>query len=262
MDAVTRIVLSVPEKLNCLSKQLLGELDDALAAIQEDPTARVVVIEGVGRAFSSGYDLTPPKGNEDEADFDPLFDEYTYETGHMRRFLKLMDMPQVSIAKVHGYALAGGCELATMCDLTIAEDTAKIGYPIVRGTGTPPTLMWAWLLGIKKAKELLLTASVLTGTEAAQLGLINQAVPLEELDATVDALIERLLAVPQDLTTLTKKAIQMQYEVMGIRAGLEAGFALHIVGHRAPSVQRFNQIRRAEGLKAALNWRDDSTAGS
>lgn len=254
--AVTRIVLSAPEKLNCLSKELLEQLDHALAEVQNDSEARVVILEGAGRAFSSGYDLTPTDG-EPSPTHDPLFEEYTYETGHMRRFFTLMDMPQVSIAKVHGYALAGGCELATMCDFTIAVEDAKIGYPIVRGTGTPPTLIWAWLVGMKKAKELLLTASVLTGKEAEELGLINKAVPADELDSTVDALVERLLSVPPDLAMLTKKAIQLQYDAMGIKPALEAGFALHIVGHRAPSVQDFNKVRHQEGLKAALGWRDE-----
>lgn len=255
-DGVAMIALNRPEKRNALSQQLLREFDSALEEAERDKSVFAIVVRGEGPSFCAGYDLTPnPEGYESSATPD-ILPGRTAELPNLRRWLRMQDLPKPVIARVHGYAVAGGCELAMMCDLVVVAEDAKIGYPIMRGTGTPPTLIFPWLAGMRKSKELLFTGAVVSGTEAVELGLANHAVPADELDAAILELTDKMRAVPSDLMTLTKAAINRQYDAMGLRNGLQTGFEMHIIGHHVASVQRFLAIRDTEGLKAALDWRD------
>jgi enoyl-CoA hydratase len=253
-DRVAFITLNRPEKRNALNSQLLTELDAALAEAEADRGVRVIVIQGAGPSFCAGYDLTPsPSANGAGS----LMADRTAELRNVRRWLRMLDIGKPIIAKVHGYAVAGGIELAMMCDLVVATDDSKFGYPIVRGTGTPPTLMFPWLIGLRLSNELLFTGRLVSGKEAVEMRMINRAVPAEKLEAELQSLLDSILATPADLTELVKFGIQQQYEIMGIRAGLRASFEVHIVGHHSDSVLEFHKIRQEKGLKAALSWRDD-----
>jgi enoyl-CoA hydratase len=253
-DRVAFITLNRPEKRNAMNGQLLGELDAALADAETDRNVRIIVIQGAGPSFCAGYDLTPTSTANGAPS---LMADRAAELRNIRRWLRMLDIGKPIIAKVHGYAVAGGIELAMMCDLVVATEDSKFGYPIVRGTGTPPTLIFPWLIGLRLTNELLFTGRLVSGREAVEMRMINRAVPADKLEAELQTLLDSMLAAPADLTELIKFGIQQQYEIMGIRAGIRASFEVHIVGHHAESVQEFHQIRQEQGLKAALSWRDD-----
>ncbi|MGA3036022.1 MAG: enoyl-CoA hydratase-related protein [Vulcanimicrobiaceae bacterium] len=252
-DRIAYITLNRPEKRNAMSAQLLQELDEALAKAESDTGVRVIVIQGAGPSFCAGYDLTPTQSNGASN----LMNERNGELRNVRRWLRMLDMAKPTIAKVHGYAVAGGVELAMMCDLVVATDDSKFGYPIVRGTGTPPMFVFPWLVGLRMTNELLFTGRLVSGPEAVEMRLINRAVPADKLDEELKSITDAILAAPADLIELIKFGIQQQYEVQGMRAGLRAGFEVHMVGHRTQSVLDFHKIRQEEGLRAALSWRDD-----
>jgi enoyl-CoA hydratase len=265
-EGVARITLNRPEKRNALSQDLLTEFDSALDLVEADQAVRAVVIQGEGPSFCSGYDLTPRAGYESaQQDSQPgrapdILPGRTAELPNIRRWFRMQDIPKPIIAKVHGYAVAGGCELAMMCDLVVAADDCQIGYPIMRGTGTPPTLIFAWLAGIRKSKELLFTGQLVDGPTAVRIGLANTSVPACGLDAEVKRITDAIRTVPQDLMTLTKSAINQQFDIMGLRSGLQSGFEMHIIGHHVASVQEFLHIRDTKGLRAALEWRDGNAS--
>lgn len=251
---VAYITLNRPEKRNALNGQLLTDLENALAEAEADRDVRIIVIQGAGPSFCAGYDLTPTGKTNGASN---LMADRTAELRNVRRCLKMMDIGKPIIAKVHGYAVAGGVELAMLCDLVVATEDSKFGYPIVRGTGTPPMMIFPWLIGMRLASELLFTGRLVSGREAQEMRLINRAVPAEKLDAELQSLLDAILATPADLTELIKFGIQQQYEIMGLRAGLRAAFEVHIVGHHAQSVLEFHRIRQEQGLRSALNWRDE-----
>jgi enoyl-CoA hydratase len=254
-EQVATITLNRPEKRNALSAGLLKEFDAALDIAEHDKHVRAIVIQGAGPSFCAGYDLTPTAGYEGSGTSD-IMPGRTAEIPNLRRWFRLLDIPKPVIAKVHGYAVAGGCELAMMCDLVVGTEDCKIGYPIVRGTGTPPTLIWPWIIGMRKTKELLFTGNLVDGRRAVEMGMINSAVPADQLDAEVRRLTDSIRKVPPDLMDLIKGAITRQFDVMGLRSGLQAGFEMHILGHHSASVLEFMRIRQTEGLRNALDWRD------
>lgn len=248
------VTLNRPQKRNALTPELLEEFDHLLATVAKDEKIRVVVIRGEGPSFCSGYDLTPGMGYEGSSQ--DLTADRRRELSHIKRWYGLWEYPKPIIAQVHGHALAGGCELALMCDITIAANDAQIGFPIVRGQATPPVQIYPWLVGMKKAKELLLAGEISSGAEAEQIGLINKAVPVEELEETVMKLARKIASGPPDILWLTKAGINRSFEIMGFRNAILSGFDLHIIGHHSKSSLEFYESVKKEGLNSALSKRD------
>ena len=143
---VTHITLNRPEKLNALSKALRVELDAALAEAENNVDVSVIVIKGSGRAFSAGYDLNPEETQKKDALGNPALDRKRL-LEDQEHWWKIWDCTKPVIAQVHGFCLAGGTELTMMCDLVVAADDARIGYPPLRDMGTPLTPIWPWLSG-------------------------------------------------------------------------------------------------------------------
>jgi enoyl-CoA hydratase len=257
-DRIGRITLNRPHKLNALSPGLLAELDRALQDANDDMDISVVIIRGAGRAFCSGYDLTmaysgaspAPQGMED------ILRIRHREIGHTERWLYLWNLSKPTIGEVQGYCLAGGTELAAACDIVICAEDAQFGYPIVRGTGTAPCLLWAYLMNQRKTKEYLFTGDYISGTEAVKLGLANHAVPVDKLEGEVNALAERIAKVPIEMLTLNKAAVNAAYEAMGFREGINHCLTLHLVGHATEAVLGFERAVREKGLRGALEERD------
>lgn len=183
----TRLVLNRPEKHNALNLEVWNGLEDALDAATHDDT-RVVVLAGRGPSFAAGADV---------AIYDnlPGEDFRRFITDTRRIVNKLVELPKPVIAAVHGHALGGGFELALACDLIVAADNARLGLPEAR-LGLLPggggTQRLSRIVGRIRANELLMTTRSLTAEEALAWGVVNQVVPLVELDAAVDALVDRL----------------------------------------------------------------------
>lgn len=257
-DRVARVTLNRPEKLNAISLRMQEELRDALFEADRDPLVHVVTLQGAGRSFSAGYDIEPPPG-----------DGQTHAaTGHSmerdvwgleqatRMRMSIWDMHKPVVAGIHGHCLAGGTDLAFLCDIVIAADDAKIGYPPVRALGSPVNHMWTYLVGPQWAKRLLLTGDTISGLDAERIGLVVKAVPGERLDDEVTELARRMALIDVDLLAAQKRIVNMALELMGARTMQRMATERDAIARQAPVVTEFYSMAKEKGLKAALEWRD------
>jgi len=249
-----RLTLNRPTKLNALSGALMSGLIAALDAAEADPDVRVIVIEGAGRAFSSGYDLT----EEAEGGVGGPVEWRAALGADIAATLRVLDCPKPVIAQVHGYALAGGLELAMACDLVVAAEGTKLGEPEIRYGSAPVTLLMPYLIGQKKTRELLLTGDLIDAVEAERIGLINRVVPLDRLAAEVDTLADRLARTPPEVMAPTKLMLNRAMDAAGFRNAVQVGLDLGTIINSAdtPEQREWDEIVRRDGLKAALAWRD------
>ena len=259
-----RIVFNRPDKRNALSLALLTELDQALWEADNDSAVHAVVLKGEGKGFCAGYDLTPPAPTSNAADgpryrqgafsnFDD--DVWRLERGQRLR-MTLFDMHKPVIAQIHGFCLAGGTDVALLCDMVIAADDTRIGFPATRDLGSPPNQMWLYHIGPQWAKRLLLTGDTITGAEAATLGLVLKALPLAELEGEVEQLLDRLALIDTALLAANKRIVNVGLELMGARTLQRIAAENDARGHLADSAQMFLQQARDDGLVAALRARD------
>jgi enoyl-CoA hydratase len=256
---VRLLTLNRPEVLNALNTELVDELSHALSRAAADESARVVVIRGAGRAFCAGYDL------KEEAELlakeGPL-DVAGWREGlahDVEKMLEIFDHPKPVIAQVHGYCLGGGCDVMMMCDLAIAADDAVFGEPEIKFGSGVVTMAMPWLIGARRAKELLLTGEDrLDAAEALRLGLINRVIPRDQVEAETMKVARRMAAMDPIALSLTKRSINRSMEVAGFREALAANVDLDAIIEAAETPERneFNRIREEQGLKAALAWRD------
>ncbi len=256
-----RITLNRPEKLNALSIQLQEELNHALWEADNDNRVHTVILRGAGRAFSAGYDLTPRPLVERDADdhtrdgrsFDD--DAWRMEQGQRLR-MAIFDMHKPVIAQIHGYCVAGGTDVALLCDMIIAADDTLIGFPPARAQGALPNNMWLYNVGPQWAKRLMLSGDFVTGADAAKIGLVLKAVPLDLLEQEVEGLADRLSMIDTELLSANKRIINIGLEIMGARTLQRIATENDARAHLAPSVAEFGARSREQGLKAALQWRD------
>jgi enoyl-CoA hydratase len=261
-----RITLNRPEKLNALSMELQTELNAALWEADNDTNVRAVIIRGNGRAFSAGYDLSPMASRRPGAEDDSYtavyrggrtFDDDAWQLERAQRLrMAIFDMHKPVIAQVHGFCLAGGTDVALLCDIIIAAEDATIGFPPARAMGALPNNMWIYHCGPQWAKRLFLTGDSITGAEAAKIGLVLKAVPKDLLEQEVEGLVDRMAMIDTDLLSANKRIVNLQLELMGARTIQRIASENDARAHLAPSVREFGRIASEEGLKAALQWRD------
>jgi enoyl-CoA hydratase len=244
-----------PERLNAFSQPMIDEVNRQLDLVECDENIRVLVVAGAGRAFSAGFDL------KDGADkpWGTVADVTATLKKDFDFIMRFWHFSRPTIAAVHGYALAGACELAMACDITIAADGTRFGEPELRfGSGIVALLM-PWLSGPKKAKEFLLTGNDrIDAVEALACGLVNRVVPLgQELPAAL-ALAREIALNDRVKVAMTKRAINRSFEMMGMLAALDMGLDtdIQIEALQTPEGQEFKAIAKRDGLKAALAWRD------
>jgi enoyl-CoA hydratase len=236
--AVRRLTLNRPQKRNALSNALRGELFTALREADADRSVHVVVIRGAGSCFSAGYDLA-----QDPAE--PLPWAISRADGAWARHV------------VHGFCLAGGTELASACDLVYVAADAQIGYPPVRLMSAPDMAWHPWLMGMRRAMEAMLTGDSMSGEDAVAAGFANRAFPVDELEAAVLDMAERVAKVPPDLQALNKRVVHRAMEVMGIRDGIKATAELNALGFHQRSSREY-MAELARGVKPALDARDST----
>ena len=255
VGSVRRLTLHRPEKLNALDTELVEALSAALSESAAVPEVRVLVIAGAGRSFCAGYDLS-----EDPGQTDPVIGLRQ----SLDRLLEIFDHPKPVIAQVHGHCLAGGCDLMMMCDLAIASEDATFGQPEIRFGSTVVAHVMPWLIGARRAKELIFTGQDgLTATEAERIGLVNRVVPRDRLGEETMRLAGQLAVVDPMTMTLTKAAINRSWEAAGFRRALIEGMELgaEIEAARVPEREEFEHIAAEQGLKAAIRWRDQRFEG-
>ncbi len=245
-----RLTLNRPAKLNAISRELREELTSAVADAVGDDRVRVIVICGAGRAFCSGYDLSEGQPADAWAWREILAED-------VAATLAIWRCPKPVIAQVHGYALAGGLELAMACDLIVASDDARLGEPEIRFGSAPVTLLMPFLIGQKRTRELLMTGDLIDAREAERIGLVNRVVPADGLVAEVDSLADRIARVPPDVMAPTKLMLNRAMEVAGFAEAVELGLDLQSFINMSETSRAFAAIVRRDGLKAALAWRDE-----
>ena len=245
-----RLVLNRPDKLNAISTALRQALVAAIAEAVADDRVGVIVIAGAGRAFCSGYDLS-------EAQPDSAWGWREVLAADVDATLAVWRCPKPVIAQVHGYALAGGLELAMACDLVVASDDARLGEPEIRFGSAPVTLIMPFLIGQKRTRELLMTGDLIDAATAERIGLINRVVPADRLVAEVDALADRLARVPADVMAPTKLMLNRVMEIGGFAEAVEMGLDIQSFINLSATSREFDEIVRRDGLKAALAWRDE-----
>jgi enoyl-CoA hydratase len=266
-DGVARITLNRPDKRNALTQQLLDEVQAALIEADDLKEVGCVVIEGAGRDFCAGYDISSggdylPRGQTYGFDVEQYRGQASYDDDawqlRMRSAprLQIFDMFKPVIAKVHGNCLAGGTDLALMCDIVIAADDARIGYPATRALGSPASNMWLYHVGPQWAKRMLFTGDTLCGAEAAKIGLVMKSVPADVLDDEVDYLADRIAKVPSDLLAAHKRIINAGLELLGARTLQRFASENDARAHLSSAYAEFAATVQNEGVKAALQRRD------
>jgi enoyl-CoA hydratase/carnithine racemase len=241
-DGLTTLTLNRPNQFNSLSSDMLSALQSALDAIAVDTSVRVVVIAGAGKAFCAGHDLKEMRGNHNKGFMQALFKQCG------KVMMTITQMPQPVIARVHGIATAAGCQLVSMCDLAVAADVARFatsGINVGLFCATPGVGL-SRNLGRKQALEMLLTGDFIDAQAALRQGLINRVVPLDMLDAELDALAGSIIAKSPVAIGMGKQMFYKQLEM-----GLDAAYQY------ASEVMACNMMAEdaAEGIDAFIGKR-------
>ena len=255
IGAVARLTLNRPERANALNAAMLDEIGTALDDIERNAALRALIVRGAGAAFSSGFDLKEqmerrPSGVEAwrpllRKDFDTI--------------MRFWHCPLPTIATVRGPCLAGACELALACDMTIAAEDAFFGEPELKFGAGIVAMILPWVVGPKIAKEIILLGEDrIAAARAGEIGMVNRVVTIDELDRTGLAVANHIAAIDPALVKQTKRAINRAFEARNMLDALEEALAidLAIEGAGSPDKIAFMEIARRDGLKAALAWRD------
>jgi enoyl-CoA hydratase/carnithine racemase len=257
LEQVRRVTLNRPDQHNPLTPRCIREVLRAVQDAETDPGVSVVVIRSTGRSFSSGYGFIAE--DTDPGDFggtETLEGDVSSMLALAEGWGRLWDCRIPVIAQVQGNCLAGGTDLALHCDLIVAAEDARIGFPPVRSMGVPPTNMWLYNLGPQWTKRLVLTGDTVSGARAFDLGLVVAAVPATELDAAVLDLARRIALIDRDLLVANKRVVNMGVELMG-RSQLQRFAALNdAVGHRSPAALAFSERIAEVRLRSAVRERD------
>ncbi|MCV0396876.1 MAG: crotonase/enoyl-CoA hydratase family protein [Rhizobiaceae bacterium] len=263
---IGRITLNRPDVLNAIDDEVPVELADCVARANSDAGVHVIVLSGAGRAFCAGYDLTyyaeaaAGEGNAITQDmpWDPMKD-FAFMMRNTDLFMSLWRSYRPVICKIHGYAVAGGSDIALCSDIIVMEDEAEIGYMPTRVWGCPTTAMWVYRLGAERAKRMTFTGDRIKGSEAAQIGLVSKAVPLPELDREVEALAERMATVPVNQLMMQKMVINQAVEAMGLRQTQTLATLLDGITRHSPEGLNFKHRAEEMGWKHAVRERDLGT---
>lgn len=261
-NGIATITLNRPDKANTLRAEVIQGLDNALADANRDSQVKVIVLEGAGDNFCAGFDFSGGLEHYEsiaEDDYDPGMDVHwviNRYSSYLTSFMGLWRGLKPTIAKVHGYCVGGGSELALCADLVIASDDARFGTPYSRVWGCHLTGMWIQRLGLAKAKYYALTGEWISGKEAAAIELINFSYPLEELDGQVQRLAEKLTNIPLTQLVAMKLIVNQAHDNMGLQSTQTLGPILDGIMRNTPEGREFLQVAKTEGVRSAIAKRD------
>lgn len=263
---IARVALNRPERRNAVSPQLVADFQEALDIVEADDASSVVIIKGLGPSFCSGYDMTAHVVGEDGSEPPPprsQWQDYTWTSAQAHGYVRLWRMRKPTIAQVHGYCLAGGCMLALQCDLVYVAKDALIGQPQVRALGMNPDFaLWPLTIGLRQTKELLFTGDLVSGEEAAALGMVNRALPAKELEPYVEWMAARIAQTPRGMLQFSKQAVNDAAEAMGYSGVLQAGIYADTLQHFLDSNRSFkDELLTDRSARAAVRERDRRYGG-
>src|SRR6266700_2970951 len=249
------VTLNRPEKLNAITLELKRLLIERFHDADRDPTTNVVVWRAEGRSFCAGYDIGPSparaarRGNA-LAWHESLTDDVALE-------MTPWDMRKPVIASVQGHCLGGGCELVMMCDITIAADDAQFGEPEIRFSNVGPALIMPFIIGFKRAREILYLGDPIDAQTALAYGMVNRVVPRADLETDTLKIARRMALMSPEALMATKLAINRGADAAGFRNAIRSGLDVlaGLYAARTEVGTKFDEIREKEGLGAALKWR-------
>ncbi|MGH8518862.1 MAG: enoyl-CoA hydratase/isomerase family protein, partial [Panacagrimonas sp.] len=254
-DGILIATLNRPDKLNAISLDLKHALVAQLTEADRDPSTTVVVLRANGRSFGAGYDISPNparaarKGNA-LAWHESLTDDIRLE-------MTPWDMRKPVIASVQGHCLGGSCELVMMCDITIAADDALFGEPEIRFSNVGPAMVMPFIIGFKRAREILYMGDPIDAPTALAYGMVNRVVPRAELEQATMKFARRMAMMAPESLQATKLAINRGADAAGFRNAIRAGLDVLAPLYAATTEvgKKFDEIREKEGLGAAQKWR-------
>lgn len=252
------ITLNRPDRLNAITATMAREISQAVAAANDDDSVRVIVLSGAGDSFCAGYDLKlyAEEGVDHQGStWDPIQD-FRLMKANTDHFFSLWRSAKPTVATIHGYAVAGGSDIALSCDLVVMADDAQIGYMPARIWGCPTTAMWVYRLGAERAKRMLLTGDTINGSTAADWGLVLQSVPEEKLEETVDALVDRMVGVPVNQLVMQKLMVNQAYDNMGLQSTQNMAILFDGITRHSPEGRWFVDFAQEYGFPDAVKWRD------
>jgi enoyl-CoA hydratase len=259
---IARLLLNRPERLNAINEDMAKEIRAAVEWANTNSDIHVIVVEGAGKGFCGGYDLSifgegeiDHPCQQESAPWDPMLD-YTYMKRNTEDFMSLWRSAKPTIAKVHGAAVAGGSDIALCCDLLVMADNARIGYMPTRVWGCPTTAMWTYRLGAMRAKQMMFTGNVIDGKQAAEWGLATQSVPETDLEQATMALALRIAGVPSSHLAMHKMVVNQVMLTMGLEQTQQMATLFDGITRHNPEGMWFRRYAQAEGFKAAVLWRD------
>ena len=239
--AISRISHNRPAVLNAESSVLLRELDQAVRAAEGDPDIRVVIFAAKGKHFSAGHDLKEALEVTGLKAGSTVEERWAYETEYFFEYcLRILDMSKPTIAQVQGACIAGGFMVANMCDLMIAADDAYFSDPVTHtlGTAAVEVLIHPYVLGMRKAKEMLFAGGRITAEEGLRAGMVNRIVPVAELEAATLALAQEIATAPPFALRLVKRSLNRVMDAQGLRLALAAHFDTHQLSHQTTEFKR------------------------
>jgi enoyl-CoA hydratase/carnithine racemase len=256
-EKVSIITLDRASKLNAINAAMKDQIIEAFARADKDPATSVVVLRANGRSFSAGFDIghSPDRGQESGAADPNTWDQILHRSFDFG--MAPWSTRKPVIASVHGHVLGGGCELTLMCDLTIAADDAKFGEPEVRFSHLGPLMVMPWIIGLKRARELLFFGDMIDAKTALEFGMVNRVVPAAELRQATIKYAKRLALISPEALRWGKRVINRGAEIAGFRAALEAGVDSYVslYATKTDVGKEFGSIVQQKNLKAALEWR-------
>ncbi len=264
-NRIATITLNRPERLNTIVPPMPDEIEDSVRRAVADPEVSVIVLRGAGRAFCAGFDFGGGFHHWDavmntDGKWDPGKDfvgtAAGFGIGPVPRFMSFWRSPKPVIAQVHGWCVGGGSDMALCADLVIASEDARIGTPYSRMWGCYLSGMWIYRLGLTRAKEYALTGKPLSGAKAAEIALINRAVPFARLEDEVQASARELASIPLSQLAAMKLIVNQAYDAMGLAAVQTLGPILDGLMRNTPDALRFIEKAGREGVPAAVAARD------
>lgn len=261
---IATITLNRPDSLNTIVPPMPDEVEAAVNAAVRDAEVKVIILRGAGRSFCGGFDFGQGFHRWDQhintdGQWDPGKDfvlATAATTAPTQKFMSLWRSPKPVIAQVHGWCVGGGSDYALCADLVIASEDARIGTPYSRMWGAYLSGMWIYRLGLTKAKEYALTGKPLSGRQAAEIGLINAAVPFERLEATVRTAAQQLASIPLSQLSAMKLVVNHAYENMGLASTQTLGPILDGLMRNTPDARHFIDLAERDGVRAAVAERD------
>jgi len=253
--AVGILTLNRPERLNAISQTMLEEIQTACDQLENDDAIRSVVLTGAGKAFSSGFDLQDQAANtpQGHAEWKPVLQR------DFDGVMRFWNLSKPTVSAVRGAAMAGGCEMAMACDITIAGEGAMFGEPEVKFGAGIVVMLLPWLAGPKKAKEIaFLGIDTMTAQSALDAGLVNRVVSDDMVFDTAMSIAHHIAVVDPMVIRRTKQQINETMEMAGMGRALERALEidLELEGEGSFDKRDFLEELRQNGVRAALAWRD------